>query len=78
MVFDSDKGIQYLWREDKGNIAVTNTRPSNIFIFFFLFYYIHNVMEEEEEEMTYIFFYYIHIYKNEWTQVHDTINTHQY
>lgn len=35
-------------------------------------------MEEEEEEMTYIFFYYIHIYKNEWTQVHDTINTHQY
>lgn len=58
MIFDSDKGIQYLWREDKGNIAVTNTRLSNIFIYFVFFFitYIHNVMEEEEEEMKYIFF----------------------
>lgn len=41
MIFDSNKGIQYIWREDKGDIAVTNTRPSYIFIFCFLYRYTH-------------------------------------
>jgi len=39
MIFDSDKGIRFIWGEDKGYIAVKNTRPSYIFIFCFLYSY---------------------------------------